>query len=67
MFTTFRSQFEVAAADVLDQQLLNMALVTEDDRLDASNTWAHRGGVGAEQRAALQVLSEVKPRLVFRL
>lgn len=42
-------------------QLLNMAPVTDDDRLDASSTWVNRGGAAAEQRAALQVLSEPPP------
>ena len=42
-------------------QLLNIAPVTDDDRLDASSTWAHRGGAMAEQRATLQVLSEPPP------
>jgi hypothetical protein len=39
-------------------RLLNLAPVTDDDRLDASSTWVNRGGAAAEQRATLQVLSE---------
>jgi hypothetical protein len=42
-------------------QLLNIAPVTDDDRLDASSTWVNRGGAAAEQRATLQVLSEPPP------
>jgi hypothetical protein len=42
-------------------QLLNVAPVTDDDRLDASSTWINRGGAPAEQRATLQVLSEPPP------
>jgi hypothetical protein len=42
-------------------QLLNIASVTDDDRLDASSTWVNRGGVAAQQRATLQVLSEQPP------
>jgi hypothetical protein len=42
-------------------QLLNIAPVTDDDRLDASSTWVNRGGATAEQRATLQVLSEEPP------
>ncbi|MBV9164031.1 MAG: hypothetical protein JO281_21355 [Pseudonocardiales bacterium] len=42
-------------------RLLNIAPVTDDDRLDASSTWANRGGAAAEQHATLQVLSEQPP------
>jgi hypothetical protein len=42
-------------------QLLNIAPVTDDDRLDASGTWVTRGGAAAEQRATLQALSEQPP------
>ena len=42
-------------------QLLNIAPVTDDDRLDASSTWVNRGGADAEQRATLQILSEPPP------
>ena len=42
-------------------RLVNLALVTDDYRLDASSTWANRGGAAAEQRATLQVLSEQPP------
>ncbi len=42
-------------------RLVNLVPVTDDDRLDASSTWANRGGVAAEQRATLQVLSEQPP------
>jgi hypothetical protein len=42
-------------------QLLNIAPVTDDDRLDASSTWVSRGGAAAEQRATLQVLSQPPP------
>jgi hypothetical protein len=42
-------------------QLLNIAPVSDDDRLDASSTWVNRGGAAAEQRATLQVLSEPPP------
>jgi hypothetical protein len=42
-------------------RLLNVAPVTDDDRLDASSTWVNRGGAAAEQRATLQVLSEQPP------
>jgi hypothetical protein len=42
-------------------QLLNIAPVTNDDRLDASSTWVNRGGAAAEQRATLQALSEGPP------
>jgi hypothetical protein len=41
--------------------LLNIAPVTDDDRLDASSTWINRGGAPAEQRATSQVLSEPPP------
>lgn len=42
-------------------RLLNIAPVTDDDRLDASSTWVNRGGAAAEQHATLQVLSEQPP------
>lgn len=42
-------------------RLLNLAPVTDDDRLDASSTWIDRGGAAAEQRATLQALSEQPP------
>lgn len=42
-------------------QLLNIAPVTDDDRLDASSTWVNRGGAPAEQRATAQVLLEPPP------
>jgi hypothetical protein len=42
-------------------RLLNVAAVTDDDRLDASSTWVDRGGAAAEQRATLQVLAEQSP------
>jgi hypothetical protein len=42
-------------------RLVNLAPATDDDRLDASSTWANRGGAAAEQRATLQVLSEQPP------
>jgi hypothetical protein len=42
-------------------RLLNIAPVTDDDRLDASSTWVNRGGAAAEQRATWQVLSEQPP------
>lgn len=42
-------------------RLLNIAPVTDDDRLDASSTWVNRGGAAAEQHATLQVLSEQLP------
>jgi hypothetical protein len=42
-------------------QLLNIAPVTGDDRLDASSTWVNRGGAAAQQRATVQVLSEPPP------
>lgn len=42
-------------------RLLNLAPVTDDDRLDASSTWVNRGGAAAQQRATLQVLSEPPP------
>jgi hypothetical protein len=40
-----------------DTGRLAIAAVTDDDRLDASSTWADRGG-GAEQQATLGVLAE---------
>jgi hypothetical protein len=42
-------------------RLLRIAPIASDDRLDASSTWANRGGAAAEQRATLQVLSEEPP------
>lgn len=42
-------------------QLLNIAPVTDDDRLDASSTWVNRGDTAAQQRATLQVLSPATP------
>lgn len=42
-------------------QLLNIAPVTDDDRLDASSTWVNRGGAPAEQRATVQVLLKPPP------
>lgn len=42
-------------------RLLNIAAVTDDDRLDASSTWADRGGAAAEQHATLQVLADQPP------
>jgi hypothetical protein len=42
-------------------RLLAIAAVTDDDRLDASSTWADRGGSAAEQQATLGVLAEQPP------
>ncbi|MGH3770315.1 MAG: hypothetical protein ACRDRW_02770 [Pseudonocardiaceae bacterium] len=42
-------------------RLLNLAPVTDDDRLDASSTWLNSGGPTAQQRATLQILSEQPP------
>jgi hypothetical protein len=42
-------------------QLLSLAPITDDDRLDASSTWVSRGGAAAEQHATLQVLAEQPP------
>jgi hypothetical protein len=43
-------------------RLLNIAVVTDDDRLDASSTKADRGGAAAaDQHATLEVLAEQSP------
>jgi hypothetical protein len=42
-------------------RLLHVGPISTDARLDASSTWANRGGAAAQERATLQVLSEVPP------